>query len=102
MGNNEQDYFWQDQLANGHTLIGLNEKGQEEIGTAAFVDFAPNLKNVQLGDPLVAIEGSKVVTQFDTPLAGKVVQINQDLLEHPENLNSSDHQATWIVELAEE
>ncbi|MCT6857010.1 MAG: glycine cleavage system protein H, partial [Bombilactobacillus mellis] len=96
----EEKYFWQEDLDDDHILLGLSHEGQKEVGTVSFIDFYDDIQDVQVGDPLVSVEGSKAVTELEAPINGKVIKANLDLADNPEKINSHDHQDNWIVELA--
>ena len=68
--------------------------------SVSFIDFYDDIQDVQAGDPLVSVEGSKAVTELEAPINGKVIKANLDLADNPEKINSHDHQDNWIVELA--
>lgn len=92
-----------------HEWLVLNERG---IATMGISDFAQR----QLGD-IVSIELPKVGSAFNQmqPMAivdsvkassdiysaasGKVVQVNEDLIEKPELINQSPYNLGWIVKI---
>lgn len=80
-------------------LVGLSEKGQDDIGEIMFADVPKNITSVQKGDTLLDVEGAKAVTEIETPLSGVVVKFNEELVNNPENLNSEVQENNWIVEL---
>lgn len=97
--NNNEKYFWQKELPNGHLQIGLNDAGRKETGEISFADFPGDLKGVAINDVVLSVESAKSVLDLYSPVSGKVAKVNLDLMDHPENLNSSDSSKNWILEL---
>lgn len=101
MANKVDDskYLRTDKTADGHTRIGLNDLARTEVGQVTFAEFPEKMTEIEQGDPILSFEGSKATTEIHSPISGKVAQVNEDLIEHPELLSEDDPDKTWIVEL---
>ncbi len=95
----EKQYYWEEKQSNGHTRVGINEAGQDEIGEISFVAFPKGMTEVKEGDSFVSVEGAKAVSDLHSPVAGKIAKVNTELMDHPEKLDEKGKENTWLVEL---
>jgi glycine cleavage system H protein len=79
--------------------IGLTDYLQQKSGDVAFVNLKTVSTVLAVGDELAALETIKVDLVVPSPLAGKIVAINDALAEHPELVNSDPYGAGWLVEI---
>lgn len=79
-------------------ILGLSEKGQDDIGEVAFVDL-PHTGALKAEEVLLGAEGAKAVTELTSPVGGEVVEVHTELEDKPELLNSTDPEDNWIVKL---
>lgn len=91
--------FWIEKDGEQYT-IGLSDKGQDDLGEVGFVSLSLD-EEVTTDSTLLSVEAAKAVSSLTSPLAGKVVKINQDLEDDPELLNSEDKKENWIAILTE-
>lgn len=94
----ETKYFWMNEI-NGITTIGLNQSGRDEFGNISFATFPKANSILAEGDTLLNIEADKAVSDLATPIAGTVVEINQELKSNPELLNDADQSISWIAKI---
>ncbi len=52
-----------------------------------------------MDDPFGTIEAVKTVADLLSPLSGKIVEVNSDLEDAPENLNEDPFGLGWIVKI---
>lgn len=65
-----------------------------------FLDWSVNAGDrVQLKQKIGNIETSKAVSDLFAPIAGELLAFNQDLLNDPTAINTSNHEAGWIFEM---
>lgn len=79
-------------------VIGLSEKGQDDIGEVAFVDL-PETGELKVDGVLLGAEGAKAVTELTSPISGDIVEVHTELEDKPELLNSTKAEDNWIVKL---
>ena len=79
--------------------VGLTDYLQQKSGDVAFV----NLKEIETllaeNDELATLETIKVDLVIPSPIAGKIVAVNDALTAHPELVNSDPYGAGWLVEI---
>lgn len=81
--------------------IGLTNEAQEELGAITFAMMPKIGQLVNKGDSLIEVEAEKAVTEFSTPLSGKIVSINEKVEKDPSILDNSNQLHAWIAVLAD-
>jgi glycine cleavage system H protein len=79
--------------------IGVTEYAQGELGDVVFVDIDPALSEIKKGDSIGTIEAVKTVSDIFAPYSGKVVEINQELKDSPEVVNSDPYGKGWMIKV---
>jgi glycine cleavage system H protein len=93
-----KDHEWV--LVEGNTAtIGITDYAQGELGDVVFVDINPDLKELKKGEPFGTIEAVKTVSDLYAPCSGKVVEINPDLNDSPELINSDPYGKGWMIKV---
>lgn len=84
----------------GQTVrIGITDYAQVQLGDIVFVELPEAGTEVGAGDSLGSIESVKTVSDLYSPVSGKIVKVNEALLDQPELVNSSPYGGGWIAEI---
>lgn len=79
--------------------IGITDFAQRELGDIVFVDIPTSLgQTVQKDDVFGIIEAVKTVSDLFMPISGELLEINTELENKPEILNSSPYE-NWIIKV---
>ncbi len=93
-----KDHEWV-RVEGDQAVIGITDYAQNSLGDVVYVELP------QIGDEFAAnesfgsVESVKAVSEVFTPIAGKVVKINESLADEPEKVNSDPYGAGWMVSL---
>ena len=79
--------------------IGVTDYAQGELGDVVFVDIAPNLKDIKTGESFGTIEAVKTVSELLGPCSGKIIEINKDLTDSPEVVNTDPYGKGWMIKI---
>ena len=79
--------------------IGVTDYAQGELGDVVFVDIDPDLKEMTKGNTFGTIEAVKTVSDLYAPCSGKILEINKDLSNKPEDVNNDPYRKGWMVKL---
>ena len=79
--------------------IGITDYAQGELGDVVFVDIDPNIKEIKTGESFGTIEAVKTVSELLGPCSGKITEINKDLTDGPEVVNSDPYGKGWMVKI---
>jgi len=96
-------------ISKNHTWVSMNQAGIAKVGIDDFAKKLigkvhsvelPNLgMNVKAGQPLFTIkQGSKTIT-FNSPVSGKVSQVNTLLNENIDALDVTPYERNWVCAL---
>lgn len=79
--------------------IGVTDYAQGELGDVVFVDIDPNLKELTKGNTFGTIEAVKTVSDLYAPCAGKVLEVNKNLANSPEDVNNDPYGKGWMIKV---
>lgn len=79
--------------------IGITDFAQGELGDIIFVEFPGIGDEFQKDDPFGTIEAVKTVADIFAPVQGKISEINHDIENSPEIINSDPYGDGWLVKI---
>ena len=79
--------------------IGITDFAQGELGDIIFVEFPGIGDEFQKDDPFGTIEAVKTVADIFAPVQGKIIEINHDIENSPEVINSDPYGDGWLVKI---
>ncbi|MCK9246133.1 MAG: glycine cleavage system protein GcvH [Anaerolineaceae bacterium] len=84
----------------GIATIGITDFAQDSLSDVVFVEFEVDPDDeVSAGDSMATIESVKAAAEVVFPVSGKVIEINQAVVDAPEMLNDSPYEDGWLVKL---
>jgi glycine cleavage system H protein len=92
-----KDHEWI-RVAGDTAEIGITEYAQQQLGDVVYVDLPDVGKTVTAGDSFGSIESVKAVSELFAPMSGEVIEVNAELKDHPERVNSDPHGA-WMIRI---
>ena len=87
-------------IEGGRARIGITDFAQESLGDVVFVELPKVGARVTQMKTFGVIESVKAVSDLYAPLSGEVVEVNQPLTEHPEQVNRDPYGAGWLIVVA--
>ena len=79
--------------------IGLSDFTQQRNGDVAFAEPKDVGTSVVWGEEVAVVETIKVNLSIPSPVTGKVVEVNGDLLNSPELVNQDPYGKGWLAVL---
>jgi glycine cleavage system H protein len=79
--------------------IGISEYAQGELGDIVFVDIDSDLEEISVSETFGSIEAVKTVSDLYAPISGKVVEVNSELEDEPELVNSDPYGEGWLIKV---
>ena len=87
------------EISGNIATIGITDFAQSELGDIIFLEF-PNIdENFNDGDVFGTIEAVKTVSDMYMPITGKVIEVNDDLNDTPEQVNDDPYKNGWMVKI---
>ena len=83
-----------------HAYVGITDYAQQELGDVVYVEL-PNVGgSVRYMEPFGVVESVKAVSDLFSPVSGSVQQVNEELFNHPELVNSDPYGQGWMILVA--
>lgn len=83
----------------GKYCIGLTDYAIEQLGDIVFVELPEVGSEYRKGEIFGTVESVKAASEIYMPVSGKVVEINDALIEKPELLNETPFDETWLIKI---
>lgn len=79
--------------------IGITDFAQESLGDVTYIQLPKEGESVSKNDPFGIVESVKAVSDLYSPVTGRIVEINQPLLDAPELVNQDPYSDGWMVKV---
>jgi len=79
--------------------VGITDYAQSELGEIVFVDVTSVDKLLDKSSVFGSIEAVKTVSDLLMPVAGTVLEVNPELEDKPELVNSDPYGKGWIIRM---
>ncbi len=94
-----KDHEWV--LVDGtNATIGVTDFAQSELGDIVFVDIQSSGETIEQNKVFGTVEAVKTVSDLYMPVSGTVNEVNSELENSPELVNSDPYGAGWMVKIA--
>ncbi len=94
---------WVDMGEDKTAYVGIDDFAQSEMGDIVFINLPEVGDEVEAGEVFGDVESVKAVSDLISPVSGKVIEVNEELLDSPGLINEEPYEAWMIkVEDAEE
>ena len=81
-------------------IIGITDYAQDALGDIVFANLPSVGDEVKAGQAFGDVESVKAVSDIYSPVSGKVVEINEELLDNPALINEDSYNA-WLIKVNE-
>ena len=89
------DHEWA-KLEDGKVRIGITDYAQDALGDVVFVQLPEPGSTVESGATFSEVESTKSVSDIYAPVAGTVIEVNNELSDAPQRLNEDPYGEGWI------
>jgi len=87
------------QLEGEVAMVGITDFAANELGDVVFVELPEIGSEFNQGDTVGTIESVKAVADLYLPISGEVVEINNDVVDSPELVNTSPLDDGWLIKI---
>ena len=94
-----KDHEWV-RLEDGVATVGITDHAQEAMGDVVFVELPEAGREVDEGEACSVVESVKAASDIYAPLAGRVVEANQAIIDDPALVNRDSAGEGWFFKLA--
>jgi len=79
--------------------LGITDYAQHQLGDIVYIELPEKGVNLERQSTAGEIESVKAVGELLMPLSGKIIEINNNLVDNPELVNSSPYGSGWMLKL---
>lgn len=103
MGYSEQSKYTKDHewisLEGDVGTIGITSYAVEQLGDVVHLELPDIGTSLSEGESFGTVESTKTVSDLYMPVDGEVLEINQALLDAPEELAQDPHNQGWLIKV---
>ena len=86
-------------VEDGVATVGITHYAQEQLGDIVYVDLPRPDEDAKRGEPLGSVESVKAVADVNSPVSGRVIEVNMSLDDEPEQINQDCYGAGWLAKI---
>lgn len=94
-----KEHEWVRDNGDGTATIGITDFAQGELGDIVFVELEPEGSEFDQDEVFGTVEAVKTVSELFCPVAGEIVEINDNLEDEPELVNTDPYGNGWMVKI---
>lgn len=92
-----KDHEWV-RVSGDRAQVGITDYAQKQLGDVVYLELPDVGRTVSKGDVFGTIESVKAVSELYAPVSGEIVEVNADLAQRPEAVNTDPH-GSWMIVL---
>lgn len=94
-----KDHEWV-RVSGNEAVIGITDFAQRELGDIVYIDINTVGSEVSKEDVFGTVEAVKTVSDLFMPVTATVLEVNNDLNDNPELVNSDPYGKGWMVKVS--
>lgn len=94
-----REHEWLRDNGDGTATIGVTDFAQGELGDIVFVELEEEGFEFEQNEVFGTVEAVKTVSELYAPVSGEIIEINEELEDEPELVNSDPYGAGWMVKI---
>lgn len=93
-----KEHLWA-RIEGDRVRVGLDAFGSCSAGTIAYIKLMPVGREVKKGRALGSMEGGKYVGPLKAPVGGRILEVNQEVIDNPRLVSQDHYDHGWFVVL---
>ncbi len=93
-----KDHEWV-QLDGDIATVGITDHAQEQLGELVFIELPVTERTVVANEACAVVESVKAASDVYAPLAGKIAEINETIVDDPAIVNSDAEGEGWFFRM---
>ena len=90
---------WMRLEADGSVTVGITDHAQELLGDIVFVELPEVGANLAADEQAGVVESVKAASDIYAPIAGEILEVNQELVDAPDTANTDPYGAAWFFRI---
>ena len=83
----------------GTVTVGISDHAQDLLGDIVFVELPDIGAQMNAEDEVAIVESVKAASDVYSPVSGKIIEVNELLLDNPETINESPYSDGWFYKI---
>ena len=93
-----KDHEWVS-LEGDVATVGITDFAQKELGDIVYVEVETLDQTLDKDEVFGTVEAVKTVSDLFLPLAGEIIEFNEELETKPESVNTDPYGAGWMIKI---
>jgi glycine cleavage system H protein len=81
-------------------VVGITHYAQDQLGEVVYVELPDVGSDATAADELGTLESVKAVSEFNSPVNGEVIEVNERLEDEPNLVNDDPYGDGWLVKIS--
>lgn len=79
--------------------IGVSDYAQDQLGEVVFIELPDEGEEFEKDDAFGVIESVKSVNDIYAPVTGRIMEVNDPVVDSPEIINEDPYGEGWLVKI---
>ena len=88
------------EVEKGTYQIGLTEYAIDQLGDIVFVELPEVGAEFGKNEVFATVESVKAASEIYMPISGKVIDVNENIVDSPEILNEKNYDDSWLIKIS--
>lgn len=93
-----KDHEWA-KIEGNQITVGITDHAQSSLGDIVFVELPKVGRELKAGETFGVVESIKAVSDLYSPVTGKVVAVNEEVVSEPSALNQDPQGSAWLLKM---
>ena len=80
-------------------VVGITHYAQDQLGEVVYVELPDVGSDAIAADELGTLESVKAVSEFNSPVSGEVIEVNERLEDEPNLVNDDPYGDGWLFRI---
>jgi len=94
-----KEHEWVKMESGQIVAVGISPHAADTLGDIVFVDLPEIDDSVEQFEQMGEIESVKAVSDLFSPVTGKVVEVNNEVIDQPEKINEKAETDGWMIKV---
>ena len=94
-----KSHEWARTNDDGSVTVGISDSAQDQLGDMVFIEVPEVGMTVTAEEACAVVESVKAASDVYAPIGGEVVEVNENLADSPEMVNTDAYGDGWIFRM---
>ncbi len=92
-----KEHEWAELISATQIRVGITDHAQSSLGDIVYLDLPKIGRELKANETFGVVESIKAVSDLYSPVSGKVIQSNTDLVSDPSKINQNAHEEWMLI-----